>query len=98
MVGWTYLAWGVAGLASVYGLHRLALALEERGLIYYVHKKPRGSGGSCLVALQKAIEPQSQHVLIVREEKRSHGEEDVPGRVDPPPMIVKHPSGASLQG
>ena len=38
----TYLAWvplGLAALAAVYGLHRLALYAEERGWIYYHHKR-----------------------------------------------------------
>ncbi len=59
----------VAGLGSLYGLHRLALWLEEHGYLYYIHKKPKGgSAAGCFVAFQRAIEPQSEHVLLVHEE------------------------------
>ena len=57
----------VGGGAAIYGLHRLALWLEERGHLYYLHKKPSGSAAGCFVALQRTIEPQAHHVLLVRE-------------------------------
>jgi hypothetical protein len=72
------LAWGlaiVAGPLALYGLHRLGLWLEERGYIYYWHKQPKGGAASCFVALQKAVEPQVQHVLQVEREKNPRGEE-----------------------
>ncbi len=68
---WSSLLWGMAilgGLAALYGLHRLALWLEQRGHLYYLHKKPSGSAAGSFVALQKIIEPQSQHVLSIQEE------------------------------
>jgi hypothetical protein len=58
----------VGGLAALYGLHRLALRLEDRGYLYYLRKKPSGSAAGCFVALQRAVEPQVQHVLFVRQE------------------------------
>ena len=67
---------------SAFALHRLALHLEERGHLYYLHKKPRGSGAGCFVALQRAIEPQVQHVIHVTEESRLHGEEGGSGQGD----------------
>ena len=30
----------VSALVALYGLHRLALWLEARGWLYYIHKKP----------------------------------------------------------
>jgi hypothetical protein len=73
----------VSGLAALYGFHRLALWLEERGWLFYKHKKPTSSAASCFVALQQVLEPPVQHVLHVKEEKRNQAEEGVPGRGDP---------------
>lgn len=55
--------------ASLYGLHRLALWLEERGHLYYLNKKPTGGGGAVggFVAFQRIIEPQAQHVVEIRD-------------------------------
>jgi hypothetical protein len=61
-----WVGWIIGGVAGPYGLHRLALWLEERGHLYYLHKKPSGSSAGAFVALQRAIEPQSQHVQHVR--------------------------------
>jgi hypothetical protein len=77
------LLWGLiiaAGAALVYGLHCLCLWLEKHGWLYYKHKKPTSSAASCFVALQQVLEPPAKHVLQVREEKRHHGEEKVPGQ------------------
>jgi hypothetical protein len=67
METWTLLRWAVsiaAGVAVLYGLHRLGLWMEDRGLIYYLRKKPRGGGSlGSFVALQKVIEPRAEHVL-----------------------------------
>lgn len=71
MSTWNILRWGaivVAGPAALYGMHRLALWLEDQGYIYYLRKKPGGSAASCFVALQRNIEPQAQYVQQVREE------------------------------
>jgi hypothetical protein len=80
------LLWGLAvpgGAAALYGLHRLCLWLEERGHLYYKHKKPSGGGGWA-GALQEFIEPHAQHVIQVKEEKRRHAEEEAPGDDDTP--------------
>jgi hypothetical protein len=70
------LLWSIPAL---YGLHRVCLWLESRGWLYYKHKKPSSSAASCLVGLQKALEPQAQHVLQIKEERRHHEEEEAPG-------------------
>jgi hypothetical protein len=91
MTLWQAILWGLAILgaaAAIYGLHRLGLRLEERGWIYYWHKKPSGSAAGAFVAMQKAIEPRVQYVLQVEEEKQSHAEGEAPGDLDrpaPPP-------------
>lgn len=73
MENWSSLTWGLVLVgvpAGLYGLHRLALRLEDRGHLYYLRKKPRGGGAGCFVALQEFVEPQSKHVVVIREEKR----------------------------
>jgi hypothetical protein len=70
---WTAILGGMA--AGVYGLHRLCLWLEARGLLYYLNKKPSSSPMSCLTAVHNALEPQTQHVLHLKHEKRHHTEE-----------------------
>ncbi len=86
---WQAMVWSLAivgGLAAIYGLHRLALWLENRGYLYYIHKKPKGSSAGCFVAIQRAIEPQSQHVEqaceeVSFEENRSTGSDHPPWSV-----------------
>ena len=83
---WTLLLWissAVAGAAGLYALHRLALYLEERGHLYYINKKPKSSAIGSFVALQRALEPQVQHVIHVTEESHLHGEEGGSGQGDP---------------
>jgi hypothetical protein len=60
----------LGGAAGLYGLHRLALWLEGRGHLYYRHRKPGGGAAGCFVALQRAVEPQAAHVLVVGEHAR----------------------------
>jgi hypothetical protein len=85
---WHVLLWSliiVGGLAVLYGVHRLCLWLEDRGWLHYKHKKPSSSAASCFVALQQFLEPPTQHVLQVKEEKRQHGDEEVPGQDESSP-------------
>jgi hypothetical protein len=83
---WTALFWTacvVGGCGSLYALHRLALLLEENGHLYYLHKKPKGGGASCFVALQQALEPQVQHVIQVTDKRHLLGEKGGSGQGDP---------------
>lgn len=64
---------------ALYGLHRLALWLEARGHLYYLHKQPGSSPASSFVALQQFVEPQSKHVHHVHEQKRHHSEDEGAG-------------------
>jgi hypothetical protein len=82
MENWTALVWTMLvtdGIVAIYGLHRLALRMEDRGWIYYLNKKPRGSAMGSFVALQKVIEPRAEHVLRVSHVNHVIGEEGVPG-------------------
>ena len=96
---WQAALWGllgVGGLAALYGLHRLCLRLEERGWLYYKHKKPSSSAISSFVALQNMLEPPTQHVLQAKEQKRYHGEEEAPGQGHPPDVGPRD-HGATLR-
>ena len=93
---WRVLLWSVVTfgmVAALYGLHRFCLWLENRGWLYYKHKKPGSSQGSCLLALQQALEPQVQHVLQLKEQKRHHAEEAAPGE-GTSPETTDHPEPA----
>jgi len=81
------LQWGVivvGAATSIYALHRLCLWLEKRGWLYYKHKQPGSSPMSCMTALQEVLEPQTQHVIHVKDEKRVLVDEAAPGANDPP--------------
>src|SRR5437899_694828 len=60
----------VAVLAAIYGLHRLALHLERRGLLYYLKEKPKPRGGSMFSPFQEMIQPEIRHVEEVQDERR----------------------------
>ena len=74
-------------------LHRLALWLEERGHLYYLHKKPRSGAAGCFVALQRAIEPQIQHVIHVSQKHTLHREQGGSGQGDPDDHDAPHVDG-----
>ena len=54
-----------AGLAALYGLHRLGLWMEQRGWLYYWHKKP-GAGARSFVALACWVIPAMLSSLCYR--------------------------------
>ena len=66
----------LAAIAALYGLHRLCLRLEDRGYIYYRRKRPTGSSAGCLLELQQALEPQTKHVIQVKDEKHLRSSDD----------------------
>lgn len=84
-IGWGFLV--SAGAASLYGLHRLALRLEERGSLYYLRRKPSGTAGR-FAPVQEILEPPARHVIQVRDELRSIDEDDTPEDDDHPPRIT----------
>ena len=68
----------VAIAASIYGLHRLGLYLERRGVLEYMNFK--GGGGAGYNPLQEMIEPQARHVVQVEEQRvREDDEGGAPG-------------------
>jgi hypothetical protein len=64
----------VIGVGALYGLHRLALRLEEGGYLYYRNKQSSGGGAGCFVALQRIIEPRTEHVLLARDSSARNDE------------------------
>jgi hypothetical protein len=103
--GWVF-GWVLAiaaGLGAIYGLHRLALWLEDRGHLYYLRKKPGGGALGSFVALQKIIEPGTQHVEQVRDQEHLRDEEGEAGQGSPPrinlsPGPVRDRQGPELEG
>lgn len=64
----TALAGSAALLVAVlYALHRLGLWLEQRGYLYYWHKKSTVSASRMWTPLQEAVEPQIKHVTEAEE-------------------------------
>ncbi len=82
MVGWALVV--ALGLGALYGLHRLGLWMEERGYIYYLHKKPKGGSAiGSLVAFQRAIEPRAEYVIQAEQVNQMIAEEGASGQGDP---------------
>jgi hypothetical protein len=69
----------VAGLilvpAGLYGLHRLALYLEAKDLLYYQKKQPQsGWLSASLTPVREMLEPQTRHVVTVEDERHDTDE------------------------
>jgi hypothetical protein len=80
----------VAGLAVLgYGAHRFLLFAEQRGWVYYKHKRaPAGSGALAFMELMRIYRPEVEHVI---EEERGGdlrvtddetGQKRDPGRIE----------------
>ena len=66
----------LAAGAAIYGLHRLALRLERKGHLYYLHSKPSSSAlGNAALAVQSILEPGKRHVVEERQAERSERRE-----------------------
>lgn len=58
--------WVLFGLLVVvagYGLHRVALAAERRGWIYYRTKPPAGAGSLAAMRSMAVFDPTIEHVI-----------------------------------
>jgi hypothetical protein len=71
------------GVGALYGLHRLALWMEDRGHIYYLNKRPKSSALGSLIAFQRAIEPRAHYVVQAEQVNQEVGEEGASGQGDP---------------
>jgi hypothetical protein len=80
----------IAGLAVlIYCAHRFLLYAEQRGWVYYKHKRaPAGSGAMAFMELMKIYRPEIEHVI---EEERGGdlrvtddetGQKRDPGRIE----------------
>jgi hypothetical protein len=81
VVGWALVI--ALGAGAIYGLHRLALWMEDRGYIYYLNKKPKSSPLGSLIAFQRAIEPRAHHLVQADQVNQEVGEEGASGQGDP---------------
>jgi hypothetical protein len=82
----TFTLGALAAGALIYGLHRLALRLERKGHLYYIHSKPSGSAlGNAALAVQSILEPDRRYVVEERQTERSEHREsgDPPDPADP---------------
>lgn len=71
------LVWLVGMAAVLYGLHRLALWMEQRGWIYYRNTRHGSSGslGNAFLHVQSILEPGKRHVLEQRLDEAREDEE-----------------------
>ena len=80
IVGWAGAA--LIALLILYAIHRLALRLEERGLIYYWHKKPETGSASAWMPLQELVEPQVRHVIELEDRCNVQAERNAQLKLD----------------
>ena len=68
MPGWIWLVVIAAGL---YALHRLALWMESRGWIYYMHSSGSSTrAGSAMLEVQQLFEPSKKNVIEMKQNQR----------------------------
>ena len=76
----------VAILVGLYGLHRLCLRLEERGHLFYLHRKPTRSGAARMFGpLQEIIDPPCRQVVQAEDHQVKKVEADDPTTDDGQP-------------
>ena len=83
MIIWIVVGWILVigfGFVALYGLHRVALWMEDRGYIYYLNKKPKSSPLGSLIAFQRAIEPRAHYIVQAEQVNQEVGEEGVSGQ------------------
>ena len=68
-------AWSAGVLLLAYVLHRLALWLEERGWLYYIHRRP---SVSLIAAVASTFDPTIRRILEMKQEQHRL-EEDFSG-------------------
>jgi hypothetical protein len=65
-----------AACLALWLLHRLALWMEQRGWIFYIHKKPSpASLGSAFLQIHQLAEPQKKNVLEAKQRERAEHED-----------------------
>lgn len=81
----TLVFWSIGVMLSLYMLHRMALAMEARGWIYYREKHPpAGSGAVSAMRMMEAFKPELEYVI----EEATTGDlrtvDDETGKIDMP--------------
>ncbi|MEX0679486.1 MAG: hypothetical protein WD063_20600 [Pirellulales bacterium] len=98
---WILLA--IVALPALYGLHRLCLRLEERGYLYYWHKKPKAGGTSAFLLLQEFYQPHIAHVIEAEDHSVERADNDryLPDSLDPmrskPTQLPPSPEDQTLK-
>lgn len=65
-----------------YCLHFLLLRWESKGYIYYLKNKAGSGGTTCLMELQKIVEPQVVHVYELKTEQPGIADRERDGTTD----------------
>jgi hypothetical protein len=69
----------VVMLSSLYGLHRLCLALEARGYLYYLHRRSSSTGAARMfLPFQELIDPPAKQVVQAEDVQMKKVEADDP--------------------
>ncbi|MEK7794432.1 MAG: hypothetical protein AAB353_07875 [Candidatus Hydrogenedentota bacterium] len=64
-----YVFYAVGAALALYGFHRLFLWMEERGWVYYWHKRGMGAAaGNAFITMQAFVEPEVQEAYAAREQ------------------------------
>lgn len=78
--------WIIVVAVAIYALHRLALWMETRGWIYYMHSSGGSTrAGSAMLEVQQLLEPSKRHVIEIKREKKEVEDDsgDPPDPSDP---------------
>ncbi|HVP00123.1 MAG TPA: hypothetical protein VMT15_18760 [Bryobacteraceae bacterium] len=76
--------WSIAALLGLYGLHRLARWMEDKGWIYYQTKRAHPDAmGAAALELQRLVNPGAKHVLEITRQRRSDKRQTAGQRRDP---------------
>lgn len=68
----------IALMAALYGLHRLALWMEDKGWIYYRQKRASPNAlGNAVLSVQQILQPDARHIVEAKQERtqEQHGGE-----------------------
>jgi hypothetical protein len=72
-------------VAGLYGLHRLCLKLEERGHLFYRHRKPSSGAARMFVPFQEMIDPPVKQVVQAEDPEMKRIKADDPTEDDGQP-------------
>ena len=89
-----YVQLGLAAVASLYCLHRIALWAERRGFVYYRRKHGRsGTLSSAVLEVHSLFDPSKRYVLEEKLREQVEGEDS-----GDPPTTRRRAGQAGLQG